>query len=77
MAADGTDRRPHAYLPTTWESVVSPDASHVAFVTVGDVFVAPIPPARAEGAIPAITRTGGALPVERLTTERGTLPALA
>ena len=74
VAADGTDRRPHAYLPTTWESVVSPDASHVAFVTVGDVFVALIPPARAEGAVPAITRTGGALPVERITTKGGLFP---
>ena len=74
VAADGTDRRTHAYLPTTWESVVSPDASHVAFVTIGDVFVAPIPPARAEGTIPAITRMGGALPVERLTTQGGLFP---
>ena len=70
----GADRREHVQLPVTWEAVASPDAARVAFVTGGDVFVAPVPPARSADAIPAIARIGGHLPVERLTTQGGLFP---
>ena len=74
VAPDGTGRREHAGLPPLWEAVVSPDGTRIAFVTVGDVFVAPLPPARSEGEVPAISRQGGSLPVTRITTDGGLFP---
>ena len=74
VRVDGADRREHVTLPPTVEAVVSPDGARVAFVTVGDIFVAPIPPARTVDAVPAISRTGGSLPVTRLTQAGGLFP---
>ena len=74
VAADGTGRREHVRLPPVWEAVVSPDGARVAFVTVGDVFIAPLPPARSPEAVPAISRVGGSLPVTRVTTDGGLFP---
>ena len=74
VTADGADRREHVRLPASVEAVASPDATHVAFVTVGDVFVAPLPSARSSDAVPAISRNAGSLPVTRLTTEGGLFP---
>lgn len=70
----GADRRGHVRLPSTWEAVPSPDGQQVAFVTVGDVFVAPIPPGRSSGGVPSLARSNGILPVERITTEGGLFP---
>ena len=72
--AAGADRREHVHLPPVWEVAVSPDGTHVAFVTVGDVFVAPLPPARSAEAVPTISRVGGSLPVTRVTTDGGLFP---
>ncbi|MDE2754391.1 MAG: amidohydrolase family protein [Gemmatimonadota bacterium] len=74
VSADGADRREHVRLPPVWEVAVSPDGAHVAFVTVGDVFVAPLPPARSAEAVPTISRVGGSLPVTRVTTDGGLFP---
>ena len=74
VTPDGADRREHVRLPQTVEAVASPDAARVAFVTVGDVFVAPLPAARSSDAVPTISRLGGSLPVERLTTAGGLFP---
>ena len=74
VSGDGTDRREHVGLPPTVEAAVSPDGARVAFVTVGDVFVAPLPPARSQDAVPAISRIGGSLPVTRLSTAGGLFP---
>lgn len=72
--AAGADRREHVGLPPVWEVAVSPDGARVAFVTVGDIFVAPVPPARSEGEVPTIARRGGSLPVTRVTTDGGLFP---
>ena len=74
VTPDGTDRREHAVLPPAWEAAVSPDGARIAFVAVGDVFVAPLPPARSQGDVPAISRQGGSLPVTRITTDGGLFP---
>lgn len=74
VSAAGADRREHLRLPPVWEVAVSPDGAHVAFVTVGDVFVAPLPPARSAEAVPTISRVGGSLPVTRVTTDGGLFP---
>lgn len=71
---DGTDRREHVGLPPAWEAAVSPDGARIAFVAVGDVFVAPLPPARSQGELPSISRQGGSLPVTRITTDGGLFP---
>ena len=72
--AAGADRREHVNLPPVWEAAVSSDGAHVAFVTVGDVFVAPLPPARSAETVPTISRVGGSLPVTRVTTDGGLFP---
>ena len=74
VTTEGADRREHVRLPATWEAVASPGATRVAFVTVGDVFIAPLPPARSADEVPSISRVGGSLPVERLTTNGGLFP---
>lgn len=74
VRGDGTDRREHVRLPPTVEAAVSPDGAWIAFVTVGDVFVAPLPPARSAEAIPTISRQGGGVPVTRVTTDGGLFP---
>ena len=75
VTASGADRREHVrMIPPIWEGVVSPDGARVAFVTVGDVFIAPLPPARSAEDVPSISRTGGSLPVTRVTTDGGLFP---
>ena len=65
---DGSDRREHIRVTNASELQVSPDAGWVAFVAGGNAYVTPVPPTAFSGAVPTVTRTGGPLPVTKLST---------
>lgn len=71
---DGSDHRVHATFPFADEVAVSPNGSHVAYQEGDNVYVAPLPRAGAGGEPVHITKRGGALPVEQLSTEGGLYP---
>ncbi len=74
VAPDGGDHRVHATFPFADEVVVSPDGKRVAYQEGDNVYLAPLP-LTGTGADPVhITKRGGSLPVEQLTTEGGLYP---
>ena len=74
VALDGSDHRVHATFPFADEVVVSPDGRHIAFQEGDNVYVTPFPLSRSGGEPVHITKRGGALPVEQLSTEGGLFP---
>ena len=61
-------------FPFADEVVVSPDGRHIAFQEGDNVYVTPFPLSRSGGEPVHITKRGGALPVEQLSTEGGLFP---
>ncbi len=74
VAADGNDRREHLKVTNAGEIAVSPDAMWLAFTLGGNVFIAPMAATGYAGALPEIGKSGGALPVTRLSTAGGIFP---
>ncbi|MFT5435027.1 MAG: hypothetical protein ACI9OJ_005743, partial [Myxococcota bacterium] len=71
---DGGDHRVHATFPYADEIAVSPSGRHVAYQEGANVYLAPLP-FSGTGSDPVhITKRGGTLPVEQLTTEGGLYP---
>jgi len=68
---DGSDRREYVRFASASEAIVSPDARWVAWVAGANAYVTPVPATAFAGAVPALTRAGGPLPVTRLSTTGG------
>jgi Tol biopolymer transport system component len=65
---DGSDRREHLKVTNATELQVSPDAMWVGIIAGGNAYVTPMPPLAYSSAVLTVGRTGGPLPVTRLST---------
>jgi Tol biopolymer transport system component/imidazolonepropionase-like amidohydrolase len=71
---DGSDERIHMTFPYADEIVVSPDGRYVAFQEADDVYTVPLPYLGTAADPVHVERSGGTLPVTRLSTEGGLFP---
>ncbi|MGE0554749.1 MAG: LpqB family beta-propeller domain-containing protein [Gemmatimonadales bacterium] len=71
---DGSDHQEHLKAEYADDVTPSPDGKWVAFSQAGDVFVAPFPYRRTGEVVPQVSKSGGAFPTTRLTTEGGIMP---
>ncbi|HEX9894474.1 MAG TPA: hypothetical protein VGA78_11155, partial [Gemmatimonadales bacterium] len=71
---DGSDRKVHAEVSYADDVVPSPDGRWLAFSQAGDVFLAPFVMNGTGGAPLTLSKSGGMVPVTRLSKEGGLYP---
>jgi Tol biopolymer transport system component len=74
VAPDGTDKRVHLTFPYADDIVTSPDGEFVAFVEGDNVYLVPFPWMKTGSDPVHVEKSGGTLPVRRVSREGGLYP---